>query len=287
MYNSSDVATRIKEISKLRGITVKQMLSNAGLGNNMMTMMRTSMPKADNLGKIADVLNCSVDYLLGRTADIGTASPTAHSDICQDTMSENVDNVVIQHSHDTSDHIKSAPSLSDETLKLAQQYDILDSHGKKAVKAIAEIEFARTQAETQQIEHQEPQTKVIPLIGNSFAAGKPEPDFGNIWVDYEVPADSKAEFAIKINGDSMEPYLHDGSIAFCKKQTPCDGEVAALLLDGEFLCKQVCQDAFGNVYLFSLNRNRKDADVTLWSSDEHTLYCFGTVIMQRVPLPKD
>ena len=31
--------------------------------------MKTSMPKADTLAKIADQLGCSVDYLLGRTDD--------------------------------------------------------------------------------------------------------------------------------------------------------------------------------------------------------------------------
>lgn len=69
MYESANVAARIKEIAKQRKITAKQMLSDAGLGNNMMTLMRTSMPKADSLAKIADVLDCSVDYLLGRTTD--------------------------------------------------------------------------------------------------------------------------------------------------------------------------------------------------------------------------
>lgn len=75
MYESSSVALRIKEIAKARGITVKQLLADAGLGFNMMTMMRTSMPKADNLAKIADGLDCSVDYLLGRTED-----PQSHKD---------------------------------------------------------------------------------------------------------------------------------------------------------------------------------------------------------------
>lgn len=32
-----------------------------------MANLKTSMPKADTLAKIADYLNCSVDYLLGRT----------------------------------------------------------------------------------------------------------------------------------------------------------------------------------------------------------------------------
>ena len=67
MYDSSSVAARIKDMVKTRGITVKQLLADAGLGYNMMTMMRTSMPKADNLAKLADGLGCSVDYLLGRT----------------------------------------------------------------------------------------------------------------------------------------------------------------------------------------------------------------------------
>lgn len=69
MYDSESVAMRIKEMAKLRKITVKQLLEDAGLGRNMMALMRTSMPKADNLAKLADGLDCSVDYLLGRTND--------------------------------------------------------------------------------------------------------------------------------------------------------------------------------------------------------------------------
>ena len=67
MYNSQDVATKIKELSKSKNITVKQLLEDAGLGFNAMSHMRTSMPKSDNLAKIADYLDVSVDYLLGRT----------------------------------------------------------------------------------------------------------------------------------------------------------------------------------------------------------------------------
>ena len=67
LYDSASVAARIKDMAKTRGITVKQLLADAGLGYNMMTMMRTSMPKADNLAKLADGVGCGVDYLLGRT----------------------------------------------------------------------------------------------------------------------------------------------------------------------------------------------------------------------------
>lgn len=67
MYQSADVAARIKSVAKSKGITVKKMLEDVGMGFNAMSNMRTSMPKADNLAKIADYLDCSVDYLLGRT----------------------------------------------------------------------------------------------------------------------------------------------------------------------------------------------------------------------------
>lgn len=73
MYDSNAVAERIREIAKSKKISMKQVLADAGLGYNTMTTYRTSMPKADNLAKIADCLDCSVDYLLGRTDD-----PLAH-----------------------------------------------------------------------------------------------------------------------------------------------------------------------------------------------------------------
>lgn len=67
MYISNDIAERIKLTAKNKGISVKKLLSDVGLGFNTMSNMKTSMPKSENLAKIADYLSCSVDYLLGRT----------------------------------------------------------------------------------------------------------------------------------------------------------------------------------------------------------------------------
>ena len=67
MYNSIDVAARIKLISKSKKIVLRQMFNDIGMGFNTMANMKTSMPKADTIAKIADYLDCSVDYLLGRT----------------------------------------------------------------------------------------------------------------------------------------------------------------------------------------------------------------------------
>ncbi len=174
---------------------------------------------------------------------------------------------------------------SEEARALARDYDGLDGHGRRVVRAVVGEEKRRMAASAGA--ESVPASKIIPLIGNSFAAGRGDPDFGNPWEDYPVPGDSRADFAIRINGDSMEPYLHDGTVALGQKRAPRDGEVAALLLDGEFLCKQVCQDMAGNLYLFALNRKRKDADVTIWHDSGRSVSCFGTIMMQTVPLPTD
>lgn len=67
MYNSTNIAERIKELAKVRKVSMKKLLEEVGLGFNTMSNMKNSIPRADNLAKIADYLECSVDYLLGRT----------------------------------------------------------------------------------------------------------------------------------------------------------------------------------------------------------------------------
>ena len=69
MYNSQSIALRIKQCTKENHITIKEMLSVCELSKNTLSSMLSggSIPKADNLARIADYLDVSVDYLLGRT----------------------------------------------------------------------------------------------------------------------------------------------------------------------------------------------------------------------------
>ena len=69
MYNSTEVASRIKLIATKKNIVIKEMLLECNLSKNAISSMSSggSMPKSENLAKIADYLDVSVDYLLGRT----------------------------------------------------------------------------------------------------------------------------------------------------------------------------------------------------------------------------
>ena len=161
----------------------------------------------------------------------------------------------------------------------------LDAHGRLVTLQLLDAECARMQASEQQPEQQ----KIIPLYMTPAAAGYASPALGDDYEDYAVAADSEADFAVRITGDSMEPYIHDDSIVLVKRgATIYDGDIGLFFVDGDMKCKQYCQDYLGNVYLFSLNRARKDADVTISASSGITICCFGKVLLKgKIPLPQD
>ncbi|MDE5557789.1 MAG: helix-turn-helix domain-containing protein [Ruminococcus sp.] len=70
MNNSQEIAEAIRFQVSVQRLTISKMLTDIGLAKNtLQNMDNGSMIKADSLGKIADYLNVSVDYLLGRTSN--------------------------------------------------------------------------------------------------------------------------------------------------------------------------------------------------------------------------
>lgn len=70
MYNSHNLAISIKSIAKEKNIIIKDMLTSCDLGSNTMSSLYHGKSIAfDSVAKIADYLNVSVDYLLGRTEE--------------------------------------------------------------------------------------------------------------------------------------------------------------------------------------------------------------------------
>ena len=66
-YNPITVALRIKSALKTKKMTQKELFTALGMAINTLDNYKKSMPKSDNLAWIADYLDCSVDYLLGRS----------------------------------------------------------------------------------------------------------------------------------------------------------------------------------------------------------------------------
>ena len=247
------MANNLVAFRKSLGLSQKDFAASLGIGQTTYNGYEKGNrePRSDFWVKVAKMYNVSVDYLMGYTD--------------QPNGSRNNTNK------------NSAPFLSNEALEVANLYELASTDVKAAVRAVLSIGGVRSAP----IVVSKPK-KIIPIFNTAAGSGDPESDIG--WETYETE-NLKADFAIHVVGNSMEPLLPDGSVALGVRRMPRDGEVAAFRLDGEFLVKQVCQDSEGNVYLFSVNRNRSDADQTIWRSSGRDLWCFGTILCDRVPLP--
>lgn len=68
MYSVQTVRERIKIMAQKKGITQKQMLAECRINENIITKMGKDKGMGSfMLAAIADKLDCSADYLLGRT----------------------------------------------------------------------------------------------------------------------------------------------------------------------------------------------------------------------------
>ncbi len=182
-------------------------------------------------------------------------------------------------------HAKNELNCSGEERRLLEKYRTLPLAGRQTVHAL--LDALGVYQQELQLPEREP--RVIPLYRSPAAAGFAAPvfgdDFESLTVTGDVPAG--AELAVRIQGDSMAPYIADGSVVYVNHDPLQNGDVGIFCVDGDMLCKQYYKDPLGMVYLFSLNRKRSEMDVIFHEGSGRSLTCFGRVIMkQSVPLPE-
>ncbi|EJE4049753.1 helix-turn-helix transcriptional regulator, partial [Enterococcus faecalis] len=56
----------IKELAKQKKLSIRQLEMNLGYSNGYLAKWRVNTPNSDELSRIADYFDVSVDYLLGR-----------------------------------------------------------------------------------------------------------------------------------------------------------------------------------------------------------------------------
>lgn len=179
--------------------------------------------------------------------------------------------------------------LPAEAEAVARDYLALDRWGRQAARALLDAERERLQAEEwERLElSAEGGAKVINLFVEPSAAGIAVPTMGRDYEPYELrPGDPPgAAYAVRLQGNSMEPDFPDGGIVFVNHDALRDGDIGIFSVDGGTVCKQYHQEG-GVVYLFSLNRHRADTDVVLFPGGNRGFVCQGRVITRRrYPVP--
>ena len=168
-------------------------------------------------------------------------------------------------------------------LALLTKLRALDEYGRELTNLVIDREAERVRRDREARAERGRKPRIIPLYLTPAAAGYASPALNEDYEDFIVGADCAADFAVRIDGDSMEPVLHDGGVALVKRSAIKNGDVGMFFVDGDMKCKQYLRDNYGNIYLFSVNRDRADADVTIPASSGLTLCCFGKVLLERQP----
>lgn len=60
---------RIKQVAQKQGMSLTELNNKAGFGTNVIYSWKSKTPSVDKIEAVANVLNVSTDYLLGRTSE--------------------------------------------------------------------------------------------------------------------------------------------------------------------------------------------------------------------------
>ena len=121
------------------------------------------------------------------------------------------------------------------------------------------------------------------------AAGYASPiqgeDYELLPVTEDVPPGT--DFCISVSGDSMEPWIPDGSLVYVRRNAPMEEfDVGIFFVDGDVYCKQWCTDYNGTLHLLSANPKREDANISISRDSGRSQVCFGKVLLnRRLPRP--
>lgn len=202
------------------------------------------LPSFELLAKLADVLGTSADVLLGR------------------------ENYIEDNGWS-------------QAAGLLEKYCALDHHGQKLVETVCGLEYERLHPQVNTAIYELPKRgRYIPYYDSPSAAGFSAPLGSN---DFEMicakDAPEDADYAVRIAGDSMEPYIHDGDTVFVRKTEELDiGDVGIFCVDGAMYCKRYAVDDDGNLRLLSANPARADANVFVPRESSSTVRCCGKVL---------
>lgn len=263
---------KIRFHRKRIGLTQTELGERLGVEKNAVSKWECGRVESISAAKIrtmAQLFDVSFSYLIDDEADTDTGAKPKRIPVANETS----------HAADE--------KPADE---YASRISALDEHGRSAVLSILELEERRMREDTI-ADDQEPDN-IVPMIRHYFsspAAGFSGMEAGEDYEDIPLPngAPRNADYCITVNGDSMEPYFPDGSLAYVQRDEPIsDFDVGIFLVDGSAYIKQLCRGYNGEIYLLSANPARESANITIHPGGNQRLEYRGKVIVnKKLPRP--
>lgn len=232
------IGSRIKECRENLGITQEELARALGVSKGAIGNYEANIgyPKIENITKLFELLKTDANYIF------------------QDDLKAEAQVV-----------------FSEKEVRHIKKYRTLDGHGKKIVDYILSEEYDRCTAPAY--------PTPVPTITIKHSVYKVSAGFGfdledrDEWDEIDIPdtpESRRADFAITIKGDSMEPIYSDGDIVLVKVQSSVNiGETGIFIVNGSGFIKQ-----YGGDRLISINSKYDD----ILFSEGDTIKCAGKVI---------
>lgn len=129
--------------------------------------------------------------------------------------------------------------------------------------------------------------RTIPLYRSPAAAGAAAPvpglDYELLTVTGDVPP--AAELAVRMEGDSMAPYIPSGSVIYIHHAPLANGDVGLFCIGSAILVRQYARGEGGAVRLLPLNRTAGEV-LTFPTGGVSGPTCFGRALLRTLPLPE-
>ena len=239
------ISERLIEVRKNNGYTIARLADELGKPYRTITNYETGErePGHDYIIQIAKMFNVTTDYILGLSD-----TPQATSDNNQTRLTSNAEII----------HIK--------------KYRSLDTYGQEAVLGLLETEYKRCQEQNKE-EISAPLADIIslPRPWQSASAGYGQLADDNISDEVQVylnTTTAKADYIMRVCGDSMEPIFFNGQEVLVRKQQTIElGELGIFIIGGERFIKTYRGD-----HLESANRDYPDVQFDADSK------CIGKVL---------
>lgn len=166
---------------------------------------------------------------------------------------------------------------SPEERTLVEKYRALSPAGRQTIHTLLDA-LCRMQGEP---------ARTIPLYRSPAAAGAAAPvpglDYELLTVTGDVPP--AAELAVRMEGDSMAPYIPSGSVIYIHHAPLANGDVGLFCIGDAMLVRQYTRGEGGAVRLLPLNRTAGEV-LTFPTGGVSGPTCFGRALLRTLPLPE-
>ncbi len=230
--------SRLKELREQKHLKQQDLAEVLGVKNTAVSNyeLGISSPKEEVMFKILEFFNVTPNYMF------------------QDEVKVKLDNLFSQQEN-----------------RMILKYRALDNYGQDMVTTVLEKEYERCTAEPE--EEYEPAIQIRHSCYKASAGHGFEFFADEEWDEIDIPdtrETRRADFALTIQGDSMEPVYHDGDIVLVKQQDAVDiGQIGIFVLNGAGYIKKN-----GGDRLISLNEKYDD----IFIEEYDDCRCVGKVI---------